>query len=200
MGGSSNRGLRRAARVGARGRVVIRGGGCGLGRIVDLSTTGVRVRPTGPRGSYRLGERVDLELRLDGASGGWWTLSGHIVRVDAEGGVAVEFDVVSTDFEDRVHSELLAARAAEDEQGVLLVDSIAARRGAAAVAFRAGGHHVREAATPLDAIDQLGESAYRPCFISIADTVPARIANDLRSYVRAEHRELVVVSTMEGPP
>jgi hypothetical protein len=195
--GQAKHDRRRAARASARGRIVILGDGHGRGKIVDLSSTGIRLRLSGPLGLYRLDDRVDLELRFDGARGGWWKMSGRIVRIDRRGEIAVSFDDVPTDFEDWVQAELLAVLEAQGEHGVLLVDPVAVRRREVAVALRASGRRVREAATPLEAIDQLGESRYHPQVIAIADTVPARIANDLRGYVRIEHRDLVLVRMKE---
>jgi hypothetical protein len=184
---------RRAIRVAARGRVVIQGDGYGRGRILDLSADGVRFRLAGPFTAYAAADRVDLELRFDGANGGWWRLAGRIVRIDPGGSIVVAFDDVPTDFEDWIHAELVATLQAKDRPLVLLVDPIARRRATAAAALRATGRNVQEVATPLCAIHQLGESHYRPRMVAIADTIPAGIADDLRAYVRTEHPDLVLV-------
>lgn len=187
---------RRAVRVRARGCVAVHGDGYGRGKIVDLSTDGMRLRLTGPHAPYRVDGRVDLDLRFDGATGGWWRMSGRIVRVDARGQLAVAFDDVPTDFEDRIQAELVAALEEAGAIDVLIVDPVAPRRGELAVALRAAGRHVSEAATPLDAIDQLGESRHHPGLIVIADTVPASIANELRAHVRVEHPDVGLVRMM----
>jgi hypothetical protein len=186
---------RRAARVRAHGGVVIGGDRNDHGEIVDLSATGIRFRFAGAVGWYRPEDRVDLALRFDGAKGGWWGMSGRIVRVD-QSDIVVAFDRIPTDFEDWMQAELVAAlEAADGKVHILLVDPVAVRRGDLAASMRAAGRHVSEAATPLDAIDHLGESRNRPDMVAIADTVPVGIADDLRAYVRAEHPDLGLVRT-----
>ena len=184
---------RRNARVRERGRVAIHGRGYGRGKILDISVSGVAIRIAGPADGYRLDDQLDLELRFDGAMGGWWRMSGHIVRHDGHGQLAVAFDDLPTDFEDWIQSALVAALDAEPVTHVLLVDPIALHRGPVAASMRTAGYDVREVATPLDAIDRLGESRDFTQIVAIADTVPAGIADDLRAYVRAEHTDLGLV-------
>src|SRR5579862_9904708 len=104
---------RRNARVHERGRVAIHGGGYGRGKILDISASGAAIRIAGPAGTYCLHDRLDLELRFDGAMGGWWRISAHIVRNDGEGQVAVAFGDLPTDFEDWIQSALVAKIDAE---------------------------------------------------------------------------------------
>ena len=112
------------------------------------------------------------------------------------GQVAVAFDDIPTDFEDRIQAELVAALEEAGVVDVLVVDPVALRRGQLAASLRARGRHVSEAATPLDAIDRLGESRHHPGMIAIADTVPAGIADELRAYVRVEHPDVRLVRRM----
>jgi len=176
-------------RVTARGRVAIHGDGYGRGKILDLSRTGLLFRIAGPSADYRDGDRVGLELRFDGADGGWWQMVGRIVRVVGSQ-IAIAFEQVPTDFADWLHAEGVAAVEAKRIDQVLVVDPFRARRAEVSRALRATGHSVHEVATPLEAIAQLGESRYHPQIVAIADTVPASIANDLRAHVRSEHGEL----------
>jgi hypothetical protein len=196
MQGERTRDRRKDARVHARGRVAV--DGHGRGKIIDVSTGGVRFRVAGPLVRFDLGDQVDLELRFDGAEGGWWRLAGRVVRNAGAGVVVVAFAATPTDFEDWMHAELLAELESEDERHVMLVDPIAARRGQVAATLRESGRTVAEAATPLDAIDRLGESRYRPRTIAVADTVPARVADELRAYLLAEHADIGVVRMMSG--
>ncbi len=177
---------RQAERVPARGRVVIHGERFGRATILDISATGLRFQLAGPYGPYLRGEQLDLELRFDGARGGWWTMRGRVVSVDA-GEIAVAVEAAPPDFEDWIQAQLLATVEAADGADVLLVDSMPVRRAEMADSFRASGRRVSEVATPLDAIDRLGESRYHPRLIAIADSVPFGVAEELRSYVRREH-------------
>ena len=189
---------RRAVRVSARGRVVIHGDGYGRGEILDLSATGVRLRLAGPVAAYRRDDRIHLELRFDGAVGSWCSITGRVLRVDVRGELAVAFDEVPTDFEDWIQVELLALLESHAIADVLLVDPVVLHRREVAKVLRAVGHRVSEAATPLEAIDQLGESHYHPGIVAIADTVPAGIADDLRAFVRVEHTDLALVRLMNS--
>lgn len=186
MGTERTAARRHAERVLARGRVVIHGDRSGRARILDISTTGVRFRLRAPHRRYVTGEKLDLELRFDGARGGWWMMRGHVVRLEG-GDMSVGVEAAPPDFEDWIHAHLLATLEAADGADVLLVDPVPVRRAETADSLRASGHRVSSVATPLDAIDRLGESGYHPRVIAIADTVPTAIAEDLRSYVRREH-------------
>lgn len=177
----------------ARGRVVVQGSAGGRGKVVDVSTSGVRFRLAGPAGEYRVADRLSLDLRFDGARGGWWTITGRVVRCDADGQIAICFEAVPSDFATWIDAELHAAREAEDVDHVLLVDPMPLRRIETARTLRDAGRRVSEAATPLDAIDRLGESRYNPRLAAIADTVPASIANELRAYLRREHPAIGLV-------
>jgi hypothetical protein len=188
---------RRTVRVGARGRVAVHGDRCARGEILDLSSTGVRFRLAGPFAGC-VGDRLVLDLRFDGARGGWWNLTGRIVRVGLDDQLAVAFESTPTDFEDWIQGELVASLEAEREVYVLLVDPVASRRRELADALRSTGHRVSEAATPLDAIYQLGESHYHPRLVAIADTIPSGIADDLRAYLRAEHPDSSLLRTKTG--
>jgi hypothetical protein len=190
-----NAGTRAAQRVPTRGRAVIHGDRFGRARILDISATGVRVRLSGPYGPYRRGERLDLELRFDGARGGWWTLGGLVVSVDG-GEIVLAVESAPPDLEDWIQTELLATVEAADGADVLLVDSVPARRAETADSLRASGRRVSAVATPLDAIDRLGESRYHPRLIAIADTVPSAIAEELRTYLRREHPEIGLMRMM----
>jgi hypothetical protein len=172
--------------------------GDGRGKIVDVSTGGVRFRVAGPLVRFDVGDHVDLELRFDGAEGGWWQLAGRVVRIGGGGVVVVAFAQTPIDFEDWMHAELVSALESEGEAHVMLVDPIALRRGRIAATLRDSGRTVSEAATPLDAIDRLGESRYRPRTIAVADTVPAGVADELRAYLLAEHADIGVVRMMSG--
>lgn len=69
---------------------------------------------------------------------------------------------------------------------VLLVDPIGVRRRELATSLRATGRSVFEAATPLEAIRNLGH-APRHQIVAIAETSPRSIGEELRAYVIREH-------------
>jgi hypothetical protein len=195
MQGHTTTATRAAQRVQARGNAVIHGDRFGRARILDISATGVRVHLSGPYGPYRRGERLDLELRFDGARGGWWTLRGVVVSVDG-GEIALALEAAPADFEDQIQTQLLANFEAADGADVLLVDSVPVRRAETADSFRASGRRVSAVATPLDAIDHLGESRHHPRLIAIADTVPSGIAEELRTYMRREYPSIGLMRMM----
>jgi len=177
----------------ASGRVVIHGEQCDLGPIVDVSITGVRVGLAGRATDHRAGDRVELELRFDGARGGWSELSGRVVRVDLDLDVVVAFDEPAAELADRIQDELLAALESETVEHVVLVDPVTSRRAEMAAMLRAAGRRVSEAATPLEAIALLGESCGHAQVIAIADTVPEAAADELRAYMAREHPRLRLV-------
>jgi hypothetical protein len=184
---------RRSPRVNARGHVIFHGVSCARGAIIDMSAHGVRVRMSGRRARYLRSDRVTLELRLEGGCGGWSTLSGHVVRLDVGGEVMLALDEPPPDYDDAVQDQLLAVLEADAVQQVLLVDPIGWRRTKLAASMRVAGGHVREAATPLEALAHLGESRERFHVIAVADTVPATVAEELREYLHAEHAGIRVV-------
>lgn len=183
-------------RVRVRGRVLIHGERASAGEILDVSAGGVRCVLVAPHPQFRLDDRVELELRFDGANDGWWQLPGHVVRCGAGSEIAVSFRDLPDEFEDVIQCELIASLESARVQHVLLVDPISARRGEIAASLRAGGCRVSEAATPLDAIARLGESRHQPRTVAIADTIPAQIADDLRDYLRLARRDLGLVRMM----
>jgi len=189
---------RRSARVAASGHVLIHGEEGSRGRIVDVSASGVRLRLAERSRRHWRGVHVELELRIDGATGGWWKLTGRIVRVDPGRVVVVAFDHLPTGFEDGIQVELVAALEGDAMPHVLLVDSLTWRRTQTAALLRATGRRVSEAATPLDAISHLGEARAR--VVAIADTVPSGIADELRAYVRTEHADLQLVRMIATAP
>ena len=188
--------MRNELRARVQGRVVIHGRGGSSGEIVEVSTTAIRVRITGTAPALARGDRVELDVRFDGAAGAWAGITGRVVEVDELSQIRVVFDALPEDFEDRIQSQLLATLESEHVVHVLLVDPISQRRALVAASLRATGRRVSEAATPLDAIDCLGESGSSPRMIAVADTVPPGIADELRAYLRDAHADLGLVRMM----
>jgi hypothetical protein len=185
---------RRCFRVAARGSVVVHGAVVARGRVIDLSAEGVRIGLPATAGFAR-DALVAVDLHLDGAAATWLPLHGWVVRVDDGRELAVRFDVVPTDFEDVVQDEILADVESERVAHVLLVDPDPARRKPIADELRRNGCDVVELATPLDVIGRLGESRTHAWLVAIADSMPERVAEELREYLAGtrSRAELIVV-------
>lgn len=184
---------RRSARACTRGRVVTRGSQCGRGELIDVSATGVRFRLDQGGADHQVDDQVDVELRFDGATGGWWGMRGRVARIDRGAEVVVVFDGIPAKLEGDIDAQRFAADGDAEVMHVLLVDPDPRRRAEVAATLRAAGRRVSEAATPLDAVDRLGESRDHPRMIAIADTVPTSVADGLRAHVRLEHASLLLV-------
>jgi hypothetical protein len=184
---------RRSIRVRATGRVVIHGKEHALGPVVDVSATGVRTRIVHASERYCTGDRVRLELRLDGARGTWADIDGGVVRAGPRDELVIALDDPPTDFEDGIQAELLAIVESEAALQVLLVDPRSGARAQLAAALRGASCMVIEAATPLEAIAYLADSRVHPRLLVIADTTPASVAEELRAFMSAEHDDLRII-------
>ncbi len=184
----------------ARGHVVFHGRSSALGAVVDVSATGLRARLAAHGARCDQGERVALEVRLDGARGGWHRLFGRVVRLELEGDVIVALDEPPPDFDDAIQEQLLAMLESDAIDHVLLVDPVAWRRIQLAATMRATGCRVSEAATPLEALAHLGESREHFSVIAVADSTPSSVADELRAYLGKEHQRLRVVTAGAWPP
>jgi hypothetical protein len=185
---------RRWFRVAARGSVLLHAANVARGRVIDLSSGGMRIGLLKTDG-FRRDDAVDLDVHLDGAAATWVPLHGTIVRVDQGAEVAVRFETVPADFEDAVEDEILADVESERVAHVLLVDPDATRRRPLAEALRRNGCHVVELATPLEVIQRVGESQTHAWLIAIAETIPETVAEELRGYLAGTQMraELIVV-------
>lgn len=184
---------RHMARVHANGSVIVHASRPSHGRIVDVSTGGVRFHVV-ETDAVSPGARVTLHLRLDGANQRWVHLGGRIGRVTADGTVCVAFFGVPTEFEDVVQDQLLSELECDSQRHALVVDPDRARRERTAHRLRATGWHVTETSSPLGAIDHLGEASAHPSVVFVARTSPAGAGEELRRYLAREHREIRVRS------
>jgi CheY-like chemotaxis protein len=188
--------LRRTMRVRSKGSVRIREGARLIrGRILDIGVGGISVRaevPIGFASPVRMPVRVDVSLD---ACSKRFSLTGHVLRSRAATNViAIEFDELPSGFEDFVQDELLAAVEHDALPRMILVDTVAKRRGVFANAFRGAGCSVTEVSTPLEAIAQLGQLRFEPGVIAVADSVPESIAADLREFLCEHHPEAHMVA------
>jgi hypothetical protein len=164
-----------------------------LGRLVDMSVGGIRVRTELPIGV--IGELVRVDLTLDAGTSKHFALLGRLLRVSVPTRrMAIGFDAVPEAFEDCVQDELLAAVKHDTLPRMILMDTAEGRRDKFASAFRHAGCHVTEASTPLEAIAHLGGSRFEPGLIAIADSVPETVAEQLREFLLDEHPDAHMVS------
>lgn len=168
-------------RVAARGSVHVRGRALNLaGRVLDLSSGGVRVQVARGAKHMASGTPVRVSLRLDGSRSKWLHLDGAVRRID-ERQFAVVFRQRSAELDELVESERVAALEAHQVPEVMIVDAEATRREVVASAFRAAGCRVTETHTALNVIHALEES--RTWMLAIADTKSSD-ADELRRHVR----------------
>jgi hypothetical protein len=99
---------RRCPRGPSAGMVVVRAAGRSVrGRIVDLSTDGVRARVESMTGLEGLADcSVGIDLRFDATPTEWVSLRGHVVRVScAFLTIVIAFDHVPAAFAEIVERE-----------------------------------------------------------------------------------------------
>ena len=93
----------------ARGRVVIERESSHCGEILALSAGEGRFRMARDLAWHRPGDRVDVELRLDGAAGRRWSIAGEVVAFEEDAELAVAFHVVPPGFAICIEAALAAA-------------------------------------------------------------------------------------------
>jgi hypothetical protein len=141
-----------------------------------------------------LGRIVELEVRFDGALAAWQLLTGRVSRIAADG-VAVTFDPPTAPALLRVIDGMTtASHASARVISVVLIDSDEARRGLIATGFRSAGCEVLEVGTQLEAVYRLGESHFEPDIIAVANTEPARAADEMRAFVEQYHPSSLLVT------
>lgn len=175
---------RHGGRVAVAGSVVVHGPTALRGRIADLALGGVRIvvdpRPPLPR----IGERLRIELRLDGTAARWLRLLGRVRGNDhAAHAISIQLDHVPAEFEDIVQAQFLAALECGRTLHALLVDERDDRRAALAEALRRDGCHVTSVSTRLDALDALDDAAFHAGLIVIAEDGRSRALGGLRRYL-----------------
>lgn len=205
MGGGDQHGYverRRDARIAPKGTVFVRVSTYLLrGRIANVSAGGLlaTTRVTAPE--RLLGDRVAIELRLDGPDRGWFVLGGRVQRIGSNS-LAVTFDTAAPSFVKTVEELRTASHDRRRTLAIVLVDADAERRAAIAHGFRASHCTVIDTATPLEAIVRLGESHFEPDVIAISDSKPAATADELRRFIDTEHphaRLLTIGHDQVGP-
>ncbi|KAB2889584.1 MAG: hypothetical protein F9K40_19725 [Kofleriaceae bacterium] len=185
---------RHDARVDARGSVILRGDTPERGRVVDISSGGICIRLAGLVAPGREGEHVVLDVHLDGERHRWLRVRGRIERLGPGGTLGIAFAGPPGELEECVQDELVALLERTEHVHVLLVDPDPIRRVVTAAQLRRAGRRVTEVSSPLEAIQRLAETSGRPTIVAVADTLPASIADELRTYLSAEG-DVAVIST-----
>lgn len=185
---------RHDARVDARGSVILRGDTHERGRVVDISSGGMCIRLADLVAPRRQGEHVVLDVHLDGGRHRWLRVHGRIQRIAPGGTLGVAFAGPPRELEERIQDELVALLERTAHEHVLLVDPDPIRRLVTAAQLRSAGRRVTDVSSPLEAIERLAETPGRPTVVAVADTLPASIADELRTYLSAEG-DVAVIST-----
>lgn len=170
-----------------------------LARIANISAGGLLAETPAPGPHGLAGQPVELQLRLDMRGSEWLPLHGRICRVDAHA-VAVAFDQVPPTFQRMLDEMVPASRAHGRVLHVVLIDESAERRQSIAQAFRAAGCNVLDTSSPLESIVRLGELAFEPDIIAIADSIPSSTSEQLREFVERHHPAAKLVTISEADP
>jgi len=170
--------------------------------IVDLSTGGALLRPVGNGAAAPLpGVGVTVDLHLDAADTGWFTLRAVVHRSGVAGGAfAVEFGDVTAEFEDLVEDEVLAALEAARILRVIVVDPIDRRRQRLATELRRAGCSPFEVSTPLDAIGLIDQSQMHFSFALVAEQLLNTEGRDLMGFLAVTHPQVHLALIADRPP
>lgn len=184
---------RSSVRVKAKGTASLRTSALEVrGRVADVGRGGLSVIAV-PSEAPLPGASVDVEIRFDVPDATWLQLSGRILRIDGAR-IALAFESVPTGF-DRLIDEALTASYGNDRiLSLVIVDAETARRARIAEAFRVAGCAVLDVSTPLEAIVRLGELHFEPDLIAVADTAPALIGDEMRTFIEREHPHAKLVA------
>lgn len=173
---------REHVRVNAHGSVIVYGNVTTRGRLSNISSAGMLMRPTESGHGCRVGEAVDVDLHLDRTGATWLRFRGEAVRSE-RGEVAISFSSVPLDFADVVQDALLSALEGSALPHILIVDTNTQRRAPFAGLLRRAGCRVAEVGTPLDAIAYLGGSSIHSWVVAIAGTVPKNTGDELEQFL-----------------
>jgi hypothetical protein len=185
---------RKHARVMPKGTVMVDvGEQQQRGRIANISAGGMLATTSVTAPERMLARVTQIDLRLDDRDASWLKLSGKIMRITADS-IAMAFETVPADFQSALDQVGNAAHLDRRRLSVVLVDAVESRRSAIAAGFRENGCAVLEASTALETIVRLGEARFEPNLIAIADSLPAQVSDELRTFVEREHPEAKLVT------
>ncbi len=186
---------RRHARIEPKGTATLHAlGNAHRGRVVNIGVGGLYMATDVTLHPRLLGRVVDLELRFDGPLAAWQRVAARVIRIDAFG-VAIVFDVPTAPLLLQMIDDLTtASHATARVISVVLIDADPARAATIAEGFRAAGCEVIVVASQLEAIVRLGESHFEPDIIAVADSQPARAADEMRAFITREHASSMLVT------
>jgi hypothetical protein len=185
------------ARISAKGALRLRTPGHEQhARISNIGIGGVYALTSVTAPNRLLARNVDIEVRLDAGHQEWWRATGRVMRIYADG-IALSFDTLAPALLRTLDELATASLAHQRVVNVVLIDADPQRRSAMSAGFRSTGCAVVEAATSLEAIVRLGEAAFEPDVIAIANSDPALEATDMRSFVERDHPKVKIITIGE---
>jgi CheY-like chemotaxis protein len=185
---------RRHARISLKGTAIILAGEHAVrGRLVNLAEGGFLATTLITAPARLLGRMVDIELRMDDPLAKWIRVEARVTRISG-GSIAVEFNEPRPALIRLVEAMVVASRLRQRVLSVVLIDEDTVRREMIAEGFRAVGCNVVEAPTSLEAVIRLGEQAFEPDLIAVADSVPVASANEMREFIARNHSHVKLVS------
>ena len=131
------------------------------GRLTNVSVGGVLITTLVTMPARLLGQRLRLEVRLDGQEGGWLGGDGRVARIEATT-VAITFEELSPELREAIGAMASSSHAHGRVMNVVLIDADVVRRTQMLVAFRNAGCAVVDAASPLEAIVRLASRCSNP--------------------------------------
>lgn len=167
------------------------------GRLANVSNGGLCATTLITAPDRVRGSAAELEVRFDTQESAWLRISGKILRIGPTS-IAVGFDGVPSGFALLIDHALTDSNRHGRVLSLVIVDATTERRLRMAEAFRAAGCAVVDVSTPLEAIVRLGEFHFEPDVIAIADSLPAIIAEDLRTFVGHEHPRAKLITIGDG--
>lgn len=186
---------REHAHVKVRGSAILRSAGHVVhGTAMNVSATTLEVRcDLGFALLAMAGSQVEIEMRLNGSEGSWFELSGRVRRVRAASHSLV-IAIASPPAPLLAWIAEQTGRTQAPRLEVMVVDRDSGRRIQVADAFRAEGCHVTEAATPLEAFDELEGASFTTDVFAVGDTEPDDIGIDLRNHLDRAYVDALVVA------
>lgn len=185
---------RQTQRIAPKGAVMLRSGDYAQsGRLANISQTGILVVPSVPAPEDLLAQEASLQIRLDTAAAEWLPATGRIARISSDG-IAISFDAPLPALTHMITDATGASDVSTRLLTVVLIDRNARRRNLMAIGFRAAGCTVVEVGSPLEAIVRLGELAFEPNVIAVADSYPDHDAERMREFIERRHPDAQLIT------
>jgi hypothetical protein len=161
-------------------------------RLISVSEAGIEATcELGFVEQEILGAMIDVDVRLDGAEGGWLTGHGVVTTVRPEHHrIVIALSDPIPEVSAYIAKSIIELHRPPD---VMVVDRDRPRRTQTATAFRREECDVFEATTPLEALDHLDRGPSDPSLIEVAPTTPESVADELQDYLEVAHPDSEVV-------